>query len=166
MSEQNTADFAARETALNDRQQNLDQREKALRDKENQARRIGVVEFAAGLVKAGRLLPRQEAPVVELLVSLENAEQPATLSFAAADGSQQTVQAGAALRALLAELPVQVDFAERGAGRADDELTTDFAAPRETQVDRTRLELHTKALAWQRQNPNTSYVDAVRAVGG
>ena len=163
---ENTADFAARESALNTRQQEIDQREQALRERENAARRASVVEFAAGLVKAGKLLPRQQGAIVELLVNLESAEQPATLNFAAADGTPQAVQAGAALRAFLGELPAQVDFAERGADAHAGANAVDFAAPGGTMVDRDRLDMHAKAVAWQQSHPNASYVDAVRAVGG
>lgn len=165
VSNQNTADFAARESALNTRQQSIEQREAALRQAEAKALRDGVVEFAAGLVKAGKLLPRQQAPIVELLVALEGDAAAAPLSFAAADGSQASVARGAALRAFLGELPQQVDFAERGAGETTD-TAVDFAAPLGVQVSRDRLELHGRALEYQRQHPGTSYVEAVAAVGG
>lgn len=161
----NTADFAARESALTTRQQQIDAREAALLVQENTARRVGIVEFAAALVTAGKLLPRQQAPIVELLVALEGAEQPQTLNFAAADGTQTAVVAGAALRTFLGELPVQIDFAERSAGEPI-EHSADFAAPANTQVDRDRLGLHAKAIAYQRQHPGTAYIDAVRTVGG
>jgi hypothetical protein len=165
MPDTTTADFAARESALATRQHEIEQREKALRDRERETQRAAVVEFAAGLVAAGRLLPRQQAPIVELLVALEGAEQPHTLNFAAADGTQTAVAAGAALRTFLGELPVQVDFAERGAGEHPGHAA-DFAAPPDVQVDRSRMDLHAKAQAYQRQHPNTPYLDAVRAVGG
>jgi len=168
MSQQNTVDFAAREAQLNTRQQEIDRREAAVRETEAKARRAGVADFTAALVKAGKLLPRHEAPMIELLMHLESGTgngQPATLNFSAPDGSNTAVQAGAALRTLLSDLPVQVDFAERGAGEPI-EGAANFSAPSGTHVERDRLELHSKAEAFRRSHPGTSYLDAVRAVGG
>lgn len=166
MPDQNTADFAARESALNTRQQAIEQREVALRENENKARRAGIVEFASSLVKQGRILPRQQAPIVELLATLEGAAEPATISFAAPDGQTTSVQAGAALRTFLGELPVQVDFTERSRDVDVGGRTVDFAAPKDTQVSRDRLDLHAKALEYQRTHAGTDYITAVRAVGG
>ncbi|MEI0919707.1 peptidase, partial [Pseudomonas aeruginosa] len=60
------------EAALQERQRQLDEREQLLATREAQVaqqkaqeHRNEVTEFAEGLVKAGRLLPRQKAPVIE-----------------------------------------------------------------------------------------------------
>ncbi|MFU3350004.1 peptidase, partial [Pseudomonas aeruginosa] len=65
------------EAALQERQRQLDEREQLLATREAQVaqqkaqeHRNEVTEFAEALVQAGRLLPRQKAPVIELLVSL------------------------------------------------------------------------------------------------
>jgi hypothetical protein len=163
MSEQQTADFAARDSALSAREREIAERETKLRAQEEVTRRAAVVEFAAGLVTAGRLLPRQQAPVVELLARLE--AEPQTLSFAAADGATVEQPGAEVLRELLSALPVQVAFGELGGG-GDPVADVAFAAPNGVQVDRDRLELLGRAQAYQRTHPNTPFADAVRAVGG
>ncbi|HCR1592273.1 TPA: peptidase [Pseudomonas aeruginosa] len=110
------------EAALQERQRQLDEREQLLATREAQVaqqkaqeHRNEVTEFAEGLVQAGRLLPRQKAPVIELLVSLP-ADTP--LEFAEGDG-QVTKPAAEVLRSLLAELPKQVDFSEKSGDGGD-----------------------------------------------
>ncbi|MGP6276223.1 peptidase [Pseudomonas paraeruginosa] len=110
------------EAALQERQRQLDEREQLLATREAQVaqqkaqeHRNEVTEFAEGLVQAGRLLPRQKAPVIELLVSLPT-DTP--LEFAEGDG-QVTKPAAEVLRSLLAELPRQVDFSEKSGDGGD-----------------------------------------------
>ncbi|ENP1304152.1 peptidase [Pseudomonas aeruginosa] len=110
------------EAALQERQRQLDEREQLLATREAQVaqqkaqeHRNEVTEFAEGLVQAGRLLPRQKAPVIELLVSLPT-DTP--LEFAEGDG-QVTKPAAEVLRSLLAELPKQVDFSEKSGDGGD-----------------------------------------------
>ncbi|MBN0091157.1 peptidase [Pseudomonas aeruginosa] len=110
------------EAALDERQRQLDEREQQLATREAQVaqqkaqeHRNEVTEFAEGLVNAGRLLPRQKAPVIELLVSLPT-DTP--LEFAEGDG-QVTKPAAEVLRSLLAELPKQVDFSEKSGDGGD-----------------------------------------------
>ncbi len=110
------------EAALQERQRQLDEREQLLATREAQVaqqkaqeHRNEVTEFAEGLVKAGRLLPRQKAPVIELLVNLP-ADAP--LEFAEGDG-QVTKPAAEVLRSLLAELPKQIEFSEKSGAVGD-----------------------------------------------
>ncbi|HGM8049231.1 peptidase [Pseudomonas aeruginosa] len=110
------------EAALQERQRQLDEREQLLATREAQVaqqkaqeHRNEVTEFAEALVQAGRLLPRQKAPVIELLVSLPT-DTP--LEFAEGD-VQVTKPAAEVLRSLLAELPKQVDFSEKSGDGGD-----------------------------------------------
>ncbi|WP_435608489.1 peptidase [Pseudomonas knackmussii] len=110
------------EAALQERQRLLDEREQQLATREAevaqqkaQEHRTEVTEFAEGLVAAGKLLPRQKAPVIELLVALP-ADTP--LEFAEGD-AQVSKPAGDVLRELLTALPKQVDFSEKSGGDAD-----------------------------------------------
>ena len=162
MSQQhNAAEFAERERKLNDQVSALDVREKALKDRETAALRADAVAFAEGLVKAGQVLPRHQAPLVELLTTLPSASP---LSFS--EGEQQVSKpAAAVLREFLTSLPKQVDFSEKS-GAEGAALPVSFAGPPGAVVDATRAELHSKAVAYQRQHPGTAFVDAVKAVGG
>ena len=157
-----TAEFAERQQKLDAKATQLTERENAIKAREAKARREDAVAFAEGLVTEGKLLPRQKAPVVELLLTLPS---DASVSFANAEGETVTQTGGEALRALLAELPQQVDYAEKSRGEVVSEAAN-FATAPGTQVDATRLELHGKAKAYQAQHPGTDFVTAYRAVGG
>lgn len=163
MSEQNNAaQFAEREQQLNTQAQQLEERERALQQRETQARRDDAAEFAEGLVKDGKLLPRHQAPVVELLLALPTG---APLNFA--EGDQQVQKpADTVLRELLSSLPKQVDFSEKSGGGDGVTGAVNFAAPSGSVVDGSRMELHNKAVAYQQQHAGVDYLAAVKAVGG
>lgn len=134
-------------------------REAALAAREAEAHAAEIAEFADGLVKAGRVLPRDKAGLIAYLTGAE------TIEFAEAD---TTVQKPAAdwLRTFLIALPVQVDFAERGApGDESTANAVEFAAPPGAEVDAKGLEMHRKALAYMKQHTCT-YDAAVDAVVG
>lgn len=154
------ADFAAREASLSTRQTELEQREKALNDRVAQALRGDAVAFAEQLVKDGRLLPRHQVPVVELLLALPSAP----ISFA--EGDTTVTRAGAdMLRELLTSLPKQIDFAEKAGTDTDPaQVPVSFAAPPGVHVSAERSAVYVKAKAYQASHPNTSWLDAVQAV--
>jgi hypothetical protein len=155
-----TAEFAERETQLNTRQTDLDNREKALKAREDKARRDDAAEFAEQLVQDGRLLPRFQAPVVELLL----AQPAAPISFAEGDATVSK-PSGELLRELLGSLPKQIDFAEKSGARSAP-AAVEFAAPHGTVIDASRADTYARAKAYQAQHPNTDWLAAVRAVGG
>lgn len=161
-----TVDFAARETALSSREQQLAERETRIRQAERASTRKLVVEFAAALVASGQLLPKDQPAVVELLDALEGAEKPQVLNFAAPDGTAVQQPAAQTLRAFLSALPVRTHMGEVSADPGAGVAAVDFAAPANVAVDPIRLELHNKAVAYQRQHPGIAYIDAVRSVGG
>lgn len=158
-----TAEFAEQQKQLDTQRTELDNREKALKDREDQARRDDAAEFAEQLVNDGKLLPRQKAGVVELLLAFPAGT---VLNFAEAEG-QDAKDTGAqeVLRALLTDLPVRVDFSEKSQGQGGSTIPN-FAAPAGVTVTAGDAELYGKAKAYQRQNPNASWMDAVAAVGG
>lgn len=158
-----TAEFAAREQKINDDAAALAARERAISEREGKALRDDATEFAAGLVKAGKLLPKDKATVVELLLALPTA---APLSFAS---GEDTIEKPAAelFRELLDGMPQQVDYTVKsGAEHGEDVGAASFTAPQGTVVDAGQLELHRKATAYRAQHPAVSFVDAVKAVGG
>lgn len=161
----NAADFAEQRQQLETQKTQLDAREQAIKKREDDARREDAADFAEGLVEDGKLLPRQKAGVVELLLSLPAGT---VLNFAEADGQAATDHPAAdVLRAFLTDLPKRVDFAEKSHDRSNGTAApADFAAPAGAQVDAGRLEIHGKALQYQREHPNTDYLAAVKAVGG
>lgn len=117
---QQNAEFAERETALANKQKELDDRQAAIDATEAAARRTANVEFADSLVTAGKLLPKDKDRVVELLMAFPKDQ---SLSFAEGDA---TVEQGAdeVLRNLLNAMPKQIDFSEKSGG---DKAPIDFA---------------------------------------
>lgn len=163
MSDNNpAAAFAEQKQQLDARASDLDARQRALDEREKQAQRADAAAFAEGLVKEGKLLPRNQAPIVELLLALPADSAP--LNFAEGD-SQVSKPAATVLREFLAGLPKAVDFSEKSRDDATG-LPASFAAPPGVTVDAGRAETYAKAKAWQQQHPGASWTDAVAAVGG
>lgn len=158
-----TIDFAARERELNDQAAALLAREQALAERESQARHDDAADFAASLVQAGKLLPGEVETVTSLLLALP-ADQ--SIDLAAADGNgTRSVAPAEALREFLTGLAPRVDFSEKsGAGTAPGAV--EFAAPPGQAVDAVGMAIHNRALAYQQQHPNTTYLQAVKAVTG
>lgn len=154
-----TIALAERETALAAREAEIAARETRIQAAAEAARRAEVVAFVEPLVAAGRLLPRQQAPVIELLL----AQPEAPLSFADGDATVER-PANEVLRELLSALPVQVSFGEHSRDNRDGDVVS-FAAPAGAQISADRLALHSRALAYQAAHPNTDYLTAARAVG-
>jgi hypothetical protein len=133
-------DTAMTDQAAQERERKLAEREQQVAAREAQLQQATAVEqrreaaaFAEQLVSKGQLLPRQKAPVVELLLNLP----AAPLEFAEGDGT--TSKPGSeVLRELLSSLPAQVDFSEKSAG-AGSEQSDDPAS------------LAAKARAYQRE---------------
>ena len=122
---QQTADFAAREATLAEREQAIAAKEAAIAAQQKQARQGELASFAATLVKEGKLLPREEAGAVAFMASLTDSD---TVSFAAADGTNQAQPQATWFRDFLSSLPARVDFAERGAAGDSVDFANDSVA--------------------------------------
>lgn len=145
------AEIAARETALAAREQAIRDREMAIAHAQN-------VSFAEQLVTEGRLLPLSKAKVVAVLDALPT---EATVSFAAGEAA---ISPAEAIRQVLAAQPKVVSFGALDLGAAPGEGSSPSFAADGKAVDPAQLEIHTKALAYQRQHPGTAYMAAVQAV--
>jgi len=143
--------FAAREA-------DIAAREKAIADREAAAAHTENAAFAEKLVADGRLIPASRDKVVALLDAL-----PADEAVSFSEGSAK-LTAAAALREVLEAQPKVVQFGsldlpEDVSGARAVAFSADGKA-----VDPAGLELHQKALAWQRANPGIEYLGAVQAV--
>lgn len=115
-----TAEFAERESALQARQQEIADREAKVAESEAKVKRTEVTEFASALVTEGKLLPKDKATAIELLLAMP---ADATLSFA--DGDNNVSKPAAELmRDFLTGLPKIISFAEKSGG---ENATIDFA---------------------------------------
>lgn len=111
LSMSDATDLAAREAALSARETAIAAQEQQLQAQAAAQRRREVTAFAEVQVKAGKILPRQQAGLIELLLALPEAP----LEFAEAGRTVKT-EPRAWLEQFLATLPAQVDYAERTAG--------------------------------------------------
>ncbi|MCQ9145858.1 hypothetical protein KWJ32_14215 [Brucella sp. BTU2] len=143
--------FAAREA-------DIAAREERIKKREQEALHADNVSFAESLVKDGKLLAASKDKVVSLLDAL-----PADTAVSFAEG-EAAVPVSKALRDILAAQPKVVSFGSLdlpeapGAGGA-----ASFAADGKA-VDPSDMQLHAKAIAYQKANPGTAYLDAVSAV--
>jgi hypothetical protein len=159
-------DLKRRETALNEKQAELDRRTaefsdrlQALDARDREARAADVLAFCEGLVKAGQLPPTHKLGLVAFMASLD---PDGALEFGEGDAKKSEPTLGW-LKGFLSSLPKQIAFGE-AAGGGLSEGTADFAAAPGCTVDAAGLEIHAKALAFQKANPTTTYLDAVKAV--
>ena len=159
--EAQAAALAAENAALKSQSAEFADREAALAAREAEARAAEIAEFADGLVKAGKVLPRDKAGLVAYLSADGSAN---AIEFADAEGATVTKPADAWLREFLTALPVQVDFAERGAPEGDTPAAAEFAAPEGYAVDPGSMDVHRRAVAYQAANAGTDYLAAVKAV--
>ncbi len=148
-------ELAAKETALTAKETELRQREIILAEKETLALKADAVEFADGLVAAGKVLPKDKGLIVALLL-------PGTATVELGEG-QEPVPLTPALKTFLGALPKVVELGEIATGEVPTG-SVEFAAPPGMTVDPGRLEIHHKALAFQRANPTATYEAAVAAV--
>ena len=144
--------FAEREAALL-------KREKELQDREEKTRHDSNVSFSEGLVQEGRILPVHKDNLISVLDALEKGSDSVSFSEGKTDNPVS------ALKSILKELPKTVPL---GANTKEirEPITADFAAPQGKTVDPEGLELHRKALHYQREHKDMSYLDAVQAVQG
>jgi hypothetical protein len=154
---------------------NFAEREAAIAAEEDKARRREIAEFVEGLVKAGRVLPREQAGLVAYMDFVGAGVRPSTGSGRTDEEGAPTVieftegtevkqlAPDAWLRGFLEGLPVRVDFSERAAAAAEGDAVS-YAAPAGYTVDAAQLDLHRKAKAYQAAHPNSDYLAAVAAV--
>lgn len=153
------AALAAREAAIAAREAELLVQQQHEIARKADARRAKAAEFAAALVEAGRLLPRDEPIVTTLLFMLD--EQPPA-AFATPDGEQQLAPADA-LRTLLSAAPVAIDYREKSGGPVPVTAAA-FCAPPGSYVDPGQLATLARARAWMAEHPGSTLVEAVTAV--
>ncbi|WP_320200502.1 hypothetical protein RMR16_008705 [Agrobacterium sp. rho-13.3] len=142
--------IAAREAEFKTRFENLQKRERELSNADNAA-------FAETLVTDGKLLPVSKDKVVSILNALP---VETAVSFAEGEAEVPVVQA---LRDILAAQPKVVSFGADDLPELPKDGDASFAADGQT-VDRDQLDTHNKAKAYQKSNPGTAYLDAVKAV--
>ncbi len=148
-------DMSGDDTELKAREAALAKREAALAHGEN-------VSFAEGLVAENKLLPVQKDSVVALLDGLAG-QAESEIAFSDG-GTEKKVGPIQLIKDILSAQPGVVPAGKTDLGADVSAAATAFAAPDGMGVDGAALEIHTKAIAFQNQNPGTDYLAAVHAV--
>lgn len=137
------AEKAAREAAEKEAAESKAELKK-LQDEQNAALRDGAheqnVEYAEGLVKAGRLKPADKDLVVKVL---DFAEYPADVTADFGEGSKKQPLSDALRAFFTAVLPKQIQSGEMAKGETPSGLAADFAEA----ADPEALSHHQRALA-------------------
>lgn len=140
------------------REQRITEREQAIAREEAARRRAGAVEFAEQLADKGRILPRHQPMVAELMLAL-----PADQQVEFAEGNETRKEPPEKLfREFLESLPEAIEFGEKSGDDLPD-ASVGFNVPAGCVVDPERAELMRKAKAYQRQN-GCEFSEAVDAV--
>lgn len=159
--QQQSAEFADRETQLRQKETDLDAREQRLAAEQDKQRQTEITNFAGQLVDEGKLLPAEQPGLVAFMTTLKDDQ---SFSFAEGDTTVEKTPDNW-LRGFLQGLPERVDFAERGKGEdMQQQAAVSYAAPSGYTVDPDRLAVHNRALAYQQQH-RCDYGTALAAVG-
>lgn len=153
-------EIAAREAALAEKEAAFAEREKATAEALKASRREGNKSFVDGLVAAAQLPQGLAGLTLDLMEQLDGDQ---AVSFGEGDAKFEGT-AQAAFRKLLATLPKSVDFGEHAKGEEPGASAAGFSGPSGAAVDKERLAVHNKALAFMEANPETDYLTAVRKV--
>lgn len=145
------------QTAFAQREAEFSAREERLKSREREIAHADHVSFAEKLVADGKLLPALKDRVVSIFDGL-----PAdhAVSFAAGEAATPIATA---LREVFEALPKVVSFGELDLPEETAAHAVHFASDGRA-VDTGSLERHQRALEFQRKNPGTGYIDAVKAV--
>ncbi|MCE8004230.1 hypothetical protein [Billgrantia ethanolica] len=147
-----------REKEAEAREARIAQQEAEFAEREQKHRAEASAALVDDLVKQGRVLPKHRDGLVAFMA---NQEAEGALEFG--EGSDKVKTTGRDfLEGFLKELPVAVDYAERGAADEDADGQA-YATPEGYHVDPDKARVHGQALAYQEKN-NCDYVTAVRAV--
>ena len=130
-------------------------------------RRSNASTAVKAAVEAGRLLPRDEAPMTAVLAALADVTtdgEAFTVELAAesADGAARELSGAEYLGDLLGRLPVQVPQGELAGPMSGEMPQRPSPAPANTAVDRQRLKLHQRAVSLAAEK-EIEYSDAVVA---
>ena len=147
-------------------------REKRLEDQLREIKRNANLAFCEALLKEGRLAPGRVKSVAAFMSGLDDA---AAVEFDEDHGNGAGRPAGVGgsvsgkgetplswFKKHLQSLPKQIEFSELKPEAAPS--SADFTAAPGFTVDAAGLETHTKAEAYRKANPGTTYLEAVKAV--
>lgn len=158
-----SADEKARLAALEAENARLKKEKADFAEAENKRRAAAAhaenESFAEELIKEGRLLPANKVVAVATLDMLAQRDEP----YEFGEGDDKVAVSLDSFKTLLQSFPKSVDFSEHAPG-GDDAGTVHFATPQGYSADAAALEIHAKAVAHQKANPQTSYIEAVKAV--
>lgn len=149
---------AARDAALADAKA----AKEALAASQYQARAVQFAADADRLISEFSLHPDEREGYVALMAQ---ADDDATVSFAAADGTAKSFNAKTFLTDFIKRRGALLPKGEAAAGKAALAATAAFAAAPGLDIDSNRLQLHEQATAYAKTH-NVDYIAAVRYLQG
>lgn len=139
------------------READITAREQRIAQQEAQRRRADAVSFAEQLADQGKILPRQQPAVAELMLALPTDE----VEFSEGDETRSAAPE-ALFREFLENLPQAIEFGERSAEELPDS-PADLTLPAGCTANADSLQRLAKAKAYQRQH-GCEFSEAVKAV--
>ena len=155
----------ARKQAKADFARQEEESQNALREERNKRLSAEFNAEVKGWVDAGKTTPAQAEGMAEFMLQLSDGED-AHFEFSAGEGDKKETLKKSPLewfREFAQSLGKQVDTGRSDAGDELDAGSHNYTAPQNSHVDADRLELHNKALDYQKTH-DVDYIDAVRAV--
>ena len=152
------AELAAKEAELAERESAIEARETAAADRAKTARKADAVQFAEKLAADGKVLPRDQGAIADLLMTVP---EDATIEFAEdADATPAPGKAGTFLRTFLERLPKQVDFSERAPTPGAPTPAPAMKIPSGYSMAPENAELHRRAVEFA-ERENVDYDTAI-----
>jgi len=158
-----TTNTAAREADLAARERDLRIREDAMIAETRKRQDADNLAFCDKMISDGRMRPTDKTKAIALMGVL--ADHGQMLNFSDGGGTISATPLDIYRQQLL-DAPRIVDFSEVAAGAGAPGGSLDFACPSGATIDQGRLNVHARAIDWQRQHPGADYLSAIKAVGG
>ncbi|MBF0180720.1 MAG: hypothetical protein HQM03_11925 [Magnetococcales bacterium] len=149
-----SAELDAQSARFAEQAADLTRREEQVRQAETEQQLAKITEFVDGLIADGRILPRCKEGLIAFLTFLTEA---GVVAFAENQGQMGFI------KAFLAELPRQVDYAERAPSTRSGVEAPSIRLPSGFTADPAGLELHGRILAHAKTH-KTDYLTAALAV--
>lgn len=155
--ERREAELKTKQEALARKEADFKEKSGALETKEQAARKVELLAFCETLVQEGRLRPTHKEPVAAFMAQIRAED---VLAFGEGGNPEPTLDW---FKSFLGALPKQLSFQESAGGDKDGPIA-DFSAAPGYEARTEDLELLGRAQAYQKSNPGTDILAAVRAV--
>lgn len=161
MTEEKELEFAEKQRQIEIQQAELAKQAGLLAKRQAELDRKEDLDFCEGLVKEGKVLPKERTNLMAIFSSLRKSDS--TVNF----GEGEELSAVEAVKNFVKEHPPVIAFGEFSAPEKTLPRTGNgFDAPDGYEVDSEQAELYEKAQAYMEAHPGTDFLKAVQKIGG